>query len=293
MFDSWRWRIRRSLFKRLTRRAMPVFTLGGDVISVNPQAHGVYEPQIMHLIRAAAAQGMNHFFVDIGANIGLISCQAATHFRRVVLFEPNPQVLPILKANAARCLRGTDHAIHEYAIGAQNTTTELRVPRGNLGGAFIQDAGNSYSADTLAKKDGFGTLDAANYDTIRIEVRDGRAALEELALSLKAAGLESGVFKLDVEGYEPVVLEAILASFKIGFRYMVVLECQSDGREIEALVRRHGSGTLLQVGEFPERRRPKWARGLRALLAGGQEWRLVPFRPQGRKTDIVYFSSDA
>jgi FkbM family methyltransferase len=293
LLESWRWRIKRSLFKRLTRDAMPVFTLGGDVISVNPQVHGAYEPQLVHLIRTGAAQGLNHFFVDVGANIGLIACQVAPHFRTLVLFEPNPQVLPILKANAARCLRDTAHEIREYALGTADSTAQLRVPRGNLGGAFIQDTANSYSAATLAKKDGFDELDPRNYENIEIRVCDGAEALEALAVSLKARGLDQGIFKLDVEGYEPVVLEAILAGFKHGFRFMVVMECQADGREIEAVVKRSGAGRLVQVKPDPDRSRPGWSRSLSALRAGGHAWRLVPYVPQGRKTDLVYFSYEA
>ena len=290
LLESWRWRLKRSLFKRLTRASMPVFTLGGDVISVNPQVHGVYEPQVMHLIRTAAADGLDHFFVDIGANIGLIACQAARHFRRLVLVEPNPQVLPILKANAARCLRDTEHEIFEFALGTADGSAQLRVPRGNLGGAFIQDAANAYSASTLARKDGFAALEAANYENIEISVRDANQALTALALSLREKGCERGVFKLDVEGYEPVVLASILECFKLGFRFMVVMECQSDGREIQALVERHGFGRLLQVSEHPQRGGQRWSRGLRVLRAGGHQWRLAPYAPQARKTDLVYFS---
>jgi FkbM family methyltransferase len=293
LLESWRWRFKRSLYKRLTRRALPVFTLGGDVISVNPQVHGVYEPQVMHLIETAAAQGMNHFFVDIGANIGLIACQAAPHFRKLILFEPNPQVLPILHANTSRWLHATEHEIHAFALGTSDSVTQLRVPRGNLGGAFIQDAGNSYSATTLARKDGFAELDARNYESIDIPVRNGKEVLARLAIVLKAQGFEQGVFKLDVEGYEPVVLEAILEAFKHGFRFMVVLECQSDGKDIAQLARRYGSGRLLQVTEYPDRKRHRWTKSLRMLFAGGRRWYLAPYAPQPRKTDIVYFNFDA
>jgi FkbM family methyltransferase len=290
LLEAWRWRVKRSLFKRLTRAGMPVFTLGGDVISVNPQVHGVYEPQIMHLIRTAAEEGLNRFFVDVGANIGLISCQAGCHFRRLVLFEPNPQVLPILRANVSRCLHTADYEIREYAIGTSDGVTRLRVPRGNLGGAFIQDDGNSYSPAVLAKKDRFHEVDPRNYDEIEIQVRDRATVLDALAVSLKAQGLDQGVIKLDVEGYEAVVLEGVLNSFKDGFRYMVVMECQSDGRDLDALVRRHGAGRLLQLREYPDRNRSHWLRSLRGALAGGFEWRLEPYVPQRRKTDLVYFS---
>ena len=74
---------------------------------------------------------------------------------------------------------------------------------------------------------------------------------------------------------------------------MVVMECQADGREIESVVKRSGAGRLVQVKQDPDRSRPGWSRSLSALRAGGHAWRLVPYVPQGRKTDLVYFSYEA
>lgn len=289
VLEGWRWRIRRSLFKRLTRDSLRVFTLGGDVISVNPQCHGVYEPQVSALIAQAAADGMNQFFFDVGANIGLIACQSGKLFAKNFLFEPNPQVLPILKANARLNLHPDSYLVLEFGLGAENGRTQLSVPKGNLGGAFIQ-ANNHYSEDTLAQKDGFGGLQADNYEQVEIEVRDADAVFASLADSLQDAGMTSGVFKLDVEGYEPIVLSAILRHFGGRFRFMVVLECQAGSDTIEEIVRTHGSGRLYALSEDPSRSAGRWARMAAAFIQGGYRWRLTPFTAQQRKSDIVYLS---
>ena len=171
-------------------------------------------------------------------------------------------------------------------------TAQLRVPRGNLGGAFIQDAANSYSAATLAKKDGFGELDARNYENIEIRVCDGGEAWEALAVSLKArAG--------------PGHLQARRRRVRTGgpgsdpgrFQAWVPLH-GGDGMPGGRTGNRGGGeaqrGWQACAGQTGSRSvAAGWSRGVSALRAGGHAWRLVPYAPQGRKTDLVYYSYEA
>jgi hypothetical protein len=85
-------RLRYSLVKRLTRKAPPLFLRGQDIISLGPLANGVYDPVMQQMMHHFARQGFQDFLVDIGANIGLVSCESGACFKSIHLFEPNPYV---------------------------------------------------------------------------------------------------------------------------------------------------------------------------------------------------------
>ena len=55
-------KIKYSLYKKLTRQALPFFTKGRDIISIPPLANGVYEPEITSLINHFAASNLTDFF---------------------------------------------------------------------------------------------------------------------------------------------------------------------------------------------------------------------------------------
>ena len=65
---------KRRLFLKITSKSFPIFQRGGDIISVNTQILGIHKPVITSLISSWAKNGYNDFLLDIGANIGCISC---------------------------------------------------------------------------------------------------------------------------------------------------------------------------------------------------------------------------
>ena len=147
--------LRDRLFQRLTRKSANLFLRGRDLISAGPLVDGVHEPVVTSLIQHAAEHGHTDFLIDIGANIGLISCQVGNRFKHVHMFEPNPYCCNILEVNSVIALNSTRYHIHRFGLGDEDKKTVLNVPRHNWGGAFINDASNSYDATTLAKKDSF------------------------------------------------------------------------------------------------------------------------------------------
>jgi len=213
-----------SLFKRLTRQAMPVFVRGGDLISIQPMAWGAYEPEVVELIKHWTDSGFNDFFFDIGANIGLISCQVGHWFKHIHMFEPNPDCVSLLRINVRSLLRHQPFEIHPYALGAQKEQLTLMVPFGNWGGAFIASADNDYSPEVLAHKDGFANFDPAQYQAHTVQVESASQALSNLFTSLKAQGLRKGVIKIDVEGFESLVLKAIASTVPDDVELMVIFE---------------------------------------------------------------------
>ena len=61
-----------------------------DLITVDIQLFGVHEPLITKIISYFNKEGFNDFFLDVGANIGISTCQNGNDFKEVHLFEPNP-----------------------------------------------------------------------------------------------------------------------------------------------------------------------------------------------------------
>ena len=68
--------------------------------------------------------------IDIGANIGLISCQCGHLFGEVHMYEPNPIILKILEANSMLSL-DENYTIHPYALSDNEGFTDLTIPKSN------------------------------------------------------------------------------------------------------------------------------------------------------------------
>lgn len=128
---------KRKIFSRLTSNASPVFTKGGDIISANAHLFGIHEPVITQLIEHFNEHGYHDFLFDIGANIGLSSCQSGDAFTEVHMFEPNPLCQKILEVNTAISLSKARLKIYKYALGSEEKKAQLVVPRHNWGGGGI------------------------------------------------------------------------------------------------------------------------------------------------------------
>ena len=147
-------RFQGSLLRKLTRKSPNIFLRSGDTISKGPLIDGIHEGPLTKFIGNSAENGMSDFLIDIGANIGLTSCQNGNGFKKVYCFEPNPLCLNILKTNLAISLGKGDFKIFDFALGDEDGEFDLYVPKHNWGGAFVKD-GNDYADDVLGKKDGF------------------------------------------------------------------------------------------------------------------------------------------
>lgn len=212
------------LYKRLTSGSLGLFMRGQDDISVEPHTTGRYESNITGLIEEAAGSGYDGFLIDIGANIGLTAFQSGPAFRQVHMFEPNPVCVHVLRANAAIALRPGQGHIHPFALGDREGSATLRVPRSNWGGAFLAGEAHGYSDAVLAVKDGYGTFEPENYFDVEVHSRPATPVLEDLFATLAAAGLTSGVIKLDVEGFEGFMLDTIAATLPPDFSAVIVFE---------------------------------------------------------------------
>lgn len=276
------------LFKRLTRHALPLFVRGGDIISWAPQALGSHEPQVAGLLEGFARDGHRDFLIDVGANIGLTSCQSGPAFARVEMFEPNPLCAGVLRTNAAIALDRVPHTVHPFGLGTRNERLTLRVPRNNWGGAYVVTPDNNYDNQTLLQKDGFTRDDPANYLTLEIEIREAVATFRDLFGRLSAAGARRGAVKIDVEGLESVVLRAIAETLPPELSLFIVFEHWGGGFDAGPLLAWFGPrATLRALVKSPSGAgsplRKLWA----IVVGGGQAFTLQPWAAGSESNDLV------
>ncbi len=228
-------RVHRKTFEVLTKKSVNYFLRGKDIISVGPMINGVHEPICTKLIDHCARHGYGDFLIDIGANIGLTTCQNGKAFSRVVCFEPNPLCAQILKVNAEVALSKGRIDINEFGLGEKDEELELWIPKHNWGGAFVRTPDNGYSDQLLAAKDCFESIEPDNYIVKSVSIRSARDTLSKLFGSLAEDQLKSGVIKIDVEGMELAVLKGIADSIPADFSVKIVFENWDQGFSFETL----------------------------------------------------------
>lgn len=280
---------KRAAYKALTKNSLKFFFLAGDNLPIEPLVTGSYEPHIRDFIDYAAACGNADFLIDIGANIGLTSCQSGRHFREIHMFEPNPTCAAILKLNTRIALNGFNYFIHEYGLGESDRGATLKVPVGNMGGAFINDGVNSYSADILAMKDNFQKVEESNYIEESIRIRCAEVALSELLQKLSAKGLKSGVIKIDVEGYEPVILNAI-AKVSKDTDLVIIFESWDKDYDFEGLLKSFGagaSGYRLKSKRSYQNILHRLLKKFSSRYPSDDDYQLMPFSGKDASGDLV------
>jgi len=227
--------LRRAAFYKLTSQSCNLFLRGGDIISIPPLVKGVHEEPLTNLICNFAEKGLSDYFIDIGANIGLNSCQSGSSFKNVICFEPNPLCVNILKTNLAISLSNDKFEINEFALGECDGNFELYIPKNNWGGAFVRIDSNTYSDEVLASKDGFNELSSKNYIIKDIQVKSTKDTFVEIFSKLERKGFKNGVIKIDVEGDERVVLQGIFESLPSDFNLAIVFENWDENFDFDEL----------------------------------------------------------
>lgn len=216
--------IKHYFFRKLTKNSNSLFLRGGDIISIDPQVIGTHEEHIFNSIKHYTTEGYKDFLIDIGANIGLTSCQSGREFSEIHMFEPNPLCCKILEVNTSIALEPSKITIHKYGLGAENKNCLLTIPKHNWGGAFINDETNSYTDEILSLKDGLTHFDSKNYLEIEISIKDAEQELHGIFDSLAKRGLHRGVIKIDVEGYEDSILIGIAKSIPKNVQAVIFFE---------------------------------------------------------------------
>ncbi len=175
---------------------------GQDVIVTAALVNGNYEPYTLRIFRQMIAEALAKngdrpcVFVDVGANIGLFTVTAALLDSRirVFAFEPNSTSYRLLDENVQ--LNGADEC--DGRAGGGGGGKRPRFPR-----YFIAQAGNHsiYSSGTQ-----------------RVEVPV--VCLDDYFSEKK---ILPSLIKVDVEGYEPRVLQG-MKSIPAGHEFQMILE---------------------------------------------------------------------
>lgn len=176
-----------------------------DLIGRHIAKYGVHEPLITgwmaETLRNAPARGI---VVDVGANLGWHAIHAAQFpsVETVAAFEPDPFNADLLRRNAALNKAGKV-AVNQSAVGAHAGLATLYHYRGT-----------NYGRHNLLTDYGYGSS--------QVPMTDLDTALDRMGLGERRVL----VLKIDVEGYEPAVIEG--AARTLERTGAVVLEYSPD-----------------------------------------------------------------
>lgn len=153
--------------------------------------------------------------LDVGANVGVFAAYACLAYRAAAVhsFEPAPATLELLRANAAQF---PAVAVHPFGLGRADAQVELYLDRANSGANSVRPR---HARNARAR--------------VPVPIRHAGAVWDELGLDAV------DVLKVDTEGCEVEVLEALGPRLD---RVRVVLaeyHTPGDRRRIDALLPRH------------------------------------------------------
>ena len=145
--------------------------------------------------RDAAIEACNQrrVCIDIGANVGLWSCDLVTAFDHVIAFEPVAEFIECFKKN----ISNTNYIIHQMALGRSESFIEMNIVQGNTGHTHVDQT--SIGKGTIPLK----TLDSFNFDNI-------------------------DMIKIDVEGFEEEILAGAMNTIKRNKPILVVEQTKHE-----------------------------------------------------------------
>lgn len=156
-----------------------------DAVGASIWRAGVFELAVSETVARLLDPG--ELAIDVGANIGYMTCLMATRVGRagrVIAYEPHPDLHPVLTSNAERASRWCEVEVVQAALSERAGEGQLVV-----GSAFERNMGTASLAPEGAGPTGSGP----------------RVAVERLDDRL-TAGEHAGLVKIDVEGHELSVL---------------------------------------------------------------------------------------
>jgi FkbM family methyltransferase len=157
-------------------------------------------------------------FADAGANTGSFTLLAKFMNLEVHSFEPNPGVCELLRSNCR--LNGVQAQIYQCALSDRAETRTLNHPS--------------------TRWSGLGTLRNEKYDS-RVDVQ---------TITLDSLGLDFDLMKIDVEGWEVIMLRGALDTLRRCHPVLVIEinACPLD--ELYALLREVGYDSFENFGEI-------------------------------------------
>ena len=209
----------------MTKKSQNLFIRGGDVLSIYSQTRGNYEASLIKIINQISDDYHHRdFFFDIGANIGLVSCQCGHKFKEIHLFEPNLDCFKILDVNLNLTQKKFKKYLYNFGLGKVNKKVKLYVPLKNWGGAFVFDENNAYDKKILANKDGYKIFQKKNYTQKNIQIKSTKEVFKSIMKKLVKKNLYKGVIKIVVVGYEVIILKELAKCLHDKIELFVIFE---------------------------------------------------------------------
>lgn len=166
---------------------------------------GCWDRFLTDSIQTVSTKDRSSLFIDIGANIGLISVQVSDYFDQIIALEPNPIAFGILQANALTHISESKLSLRNYGLGSKSESVRLEIPECNLGGAFVKSSGNRLTSEEIIKKEG-GRINITKSFDISIE----SAADFFQSITTQPNNIHNRiVIKVDVEGMEEPIIQAL------------------------------------------------------------------------------------
>ena len=165
----------------LLKNGLQIFVSKGDDLSRWLRCYGSYELETSNVIREYSKPGQ--IFVDVGANMGLFSLEAAQLLNLpVISFEPNPKIADLFSQLIQ--INAVDEKVKIFQVAVSNETCRATVVEhpSNKGGSALEVSGDAQEVS-------------------RYEV--GVEQLDEYGLfqdHLAGLGLNVGLIKMYVEG---------------------------------------------------------------------------------------------
>jgi hypothetical protein len=115
---------------------------------------------------------------------------------------------------------------------------------------------------------------------LEISVKSAHQELSTLFRALQSHHLCRGFIKIDVEGYESVIVRALSASLPPGFEIVILFECFDRKIDPYSLIQdQHKSVRIFKLVRHPEKKIPKLQRAWQILRHGGSRYQLDVFEP--------------
>jgi len=189
-------RFKYKLLKLILLKSPNLYINPKDIISLELLSDGSYQSDICSALINSADKNKENLFVDIGANIGLISIAVNKSFNKLICIEPNDIVLNVLKSNL-EISHINNYEIYNFGLSVHGSKGILYSPQNNIGGSYLLD-GNMY--ENLP-------LDLTKISKRSVNLVNPLIFFENLFTSHSNYNI---VVKIDVEGLEFEIIKSII-----------------------------------------------------------------------------------
>lgn len=265
-----------------------IFLKPNDGISEKPLMGKIHDEEVVQSL-IYLSSFLKSTFLDVGANIGLVSIAITDYVTKIICIEANPLVFKILDVNLS--LNCKNFSIHNYALGKTNSKGMLYIPPKNLGGAFILE-GNEYEFADLAVKDGFNTYNSINYIKQEVSIRSCRDALS----TKEILSSETLLIKIDIEGNDKLVLESCLDIYRAYFKantISIVFEShdQNTAHWVDSNIMKYDYGVYgLVITAYPNFRQPIIRRIIKLFQGEKRELKFIPLEQVSKSDNVTNFA---